>query len=312
MITGQPSRTAESTAAFRAREALKPEAERVCSDPLARHFIGPFYIAMRRHPWLGRIFRRLGESRFPGLGGAILARTRYIDDHTKACLDRGVRQLVILGAGYDTRAYRLVRPEQGARVFEVDHPATQAFKITKLREALGTIPAHVEFVAVDFDRDDLAHRLLAAGYDRSCRTLFIWEGVSYYLDVDAVDRTLAFVARNCTSGSVLLFDFFPRAVIDGTSARKEAISLRKIVKERGEPFRFGLDDAEVVPFLRARGFEPLEMIAAAACKDAWFHGANRAVEVSDIFRLVHALRINDIAEFQPTRPAAAHTITITE
>lgn len=309
MITGQPSKTAETAAAFRARETLKPEGERVCSDPLARHFIGPFYIALGRHPWLGRFFRRLGESQFPGLGGAVLARTRYIDEHTKACLGNGIRQVVILGAGYDTRAYRLVAPGQGVRVFEVDHPATQSVKQVKLQEVLVTIPPHVEFVAVDFGRDDLASRLIEAGYDPGKRTLFIWEGVSYYLTAAAVDQTLTFMARNSAMGSAVLFDFFPRAVIDGTSRRKEAVSLRKRLKQRGEPLLFGIDDEDLVPFLRARGFETLEVVGAAACKDAWFHGASRDTEVSDIFRFAHAVRINKIVDFNQERFQAAHPTT---
>ena len=309
MNNGMPSKTAEAAAAFRARETLKPEGERVCSDPLARHFIGPFYIALGRHPWLGRFFRRLGESQFPGLGGAVLARTRYIDEHTKACLGNGIRQVVILGAGYDTRAYRLVDPGQGVRVFEVDHPATQSVKLVKLQEILGTIPPHVEFVAVDFGRDDLAGRLIGAGYDPGKRTLFIWEGVSYYLTAAAVDQTLAFMARNAALGSAVLFDFFPRAVTDGTSRRKEAVSLRKRLKQRGEPLLFGIDDEDLVPFLRARGFETLEVVSAAACKDAWFHGASRDTEVSDIFRFAHAVRINNIEDFNQERFQAARPTT---
>lgn len=309
MNTGTPSKTAETAAAFRARETLKPEKERVCNDPLARHFIGPFFIALGRHPWLGRFFRWLGESQFPGLGGAVLARTRYIDEHTTACLGNGIRQVVILGAGYDTRAYRLVDPAQGVRVFEVDHPATQAVKLAKLHEVLGTIPFHVEFVPVDFGRDALAERLIEAGYDPGKRTLFIWEGVSYYLTAAAVDQTLAFMARHSAVGSAVLFDFFPRAVIDGTSRRKEAITLRKRLTERGEPLLFGIDDDEVVPFLRARGFETLEMVGAAACKDAWFHGASRDTEVSDIFRFAHAVRINSFEDFNQERFQAAHPTT---
>lgn len=309
MNNGMPSKTAEAAAAFRARETLKPEGERVCSDPLARHFIGPFYIAMGRHPWLGRFFRRLGESQFPGLGGAVLARTRYIDEHTKACLGNGIRQVVILGAGYDTRAYRLVNPGQGVRVFEVNHPATQSVKLVKLQEILGTIPPHVQFVAVNFGRDDLAGRLIGAGYDPGKRTLFIWEGVSYYLTAAAVNHTLAFMARNAALGSAVLFDFFPRAVTDGTSRRKEAVSLRKRLKQRGEPLLFGIDDEDLVPFLRARGFETLEVVGAAACKDAWFHGASRDTEVSDIFRFAHAVRINNIEDFNQERFQAARPTT---
>ena len=294
-----PSKTAEVAAAFRARETRKPEAERVCSDVLARQFIGPFYLALGRHAWLGAIFNWLGERQLPGLAGAVVARTRFFDERTGDCLANGIRQVVILGAGYDTRAYRLGDAKRGVHFYEVDHPATQAVKTARLRDVLGSLPGHVTYVAADLGRESLDRRLEGTGYDPARRTVFIWEGVSYYLSAAAVDATLAFMARNSATGSTLLFDVLPRAVADGTSTRRDAVTLHRRLQKRGEPLLFGLDDDEVVPFLRERGFEALELVTAAACKDTWFHGANRNTPVSDIFRFVHAIRINGRADSTP-------------
>ncbi|RNC66641.1 MAG: class I SAM-dependent methyltransferase [Desulfuromonadales bacterium] len=288
MIAGRPSRTSEGNTAVRAREMRKPAADRICSDPFAPHFLSPFFLQLRRHPLIGKAYGWLVDRRCPGLRGGILARTRYIDERTTACLGKGIEQLIVLGAGNDSRGYRLVEPGGGVRVFEVDHPATQAAKREKVMELFGGIPAHVTFVPVDFCRDDLRSRLREAGYDRDRKSLFIWEGVIYYLTAAAVDDTLNFVAHCSGDGSSIIFDYFPLSVIDGTCKRKESINMRRRVARMGEPFLFGIRDEEIGQFLRERGFQHLEIIDSSACKDAWFHGVNEAVKVTDIFRFVHA------------------------
>jgi methyltransferase (TIGR00027 family) len=288
MKSGTPSRTSEGTTAVRAREMRKPAAERICHDPYAEHFLGPFHLALRRYPWIARPYGWFKEWSCPGLRGGILARTRFIDERVMAALAEGVEQLVILGAGYDSRGYRLIEPCHGTAVYEVDHPATQQAKVSKVREVLGAPPAHVSFVPIDFCRDNMAQRLAEAGYRRDKKTLFIWEGVIYYLPASAVEASLAFVAQNSGSGSSIVFDYFPRAVIDGSFPGKEARSLARFVEKLGEPFIFGIDDDEIEQFLRDRGFEEIEVTTSKACKEAWFTGSNAKMNVSEMFRFVHA------------------------
>ena len=288
MKTGKPSRTSEGNTAVRAREMRRPPAERICHDPYAEHFLGPFHRALRKYPLLGLAYGWLGQYRYPGLRGGILARARYIDERLATALDEGVEQLVILGAGNDTRAYRLGAKVGELKVFEVDHPSTQQAKTVKLRTLFGKIPPHVAYVPVDFCRDDLGRRLGAAGYHPGKKTLFIWEGVIYYLDAAAVDTLLNFVTGNSGSGSSIIFDYFPPSVIDGSSEHKEARNLRKRVSRYGEPFTFGIDDGEIERFLHDRGFHELEVVGTAACKQAWFHGVNESMKVSEMFRFVHA------------------------
>ena len=290
MRTGRPSRTSEGTTATRAAEMRKPEGERICCDPLARHFLSDFYRTLGRLPRLARGYRWLLERRCPGLRGGILARTRFMDERLAACLDAGLSQLVILGAGYDSRPYRVERVRAGVTVFEVDHPATQKVKMARLRALLGTLPGHVTFVPVDFCTDDLSGRLREAGYDPGRKTLFIWEGVTYYVPAAVVDDTLAFVAHSSGPGSSIVFDCFPRAVADGTSTLKEARGMYPFLRRHGEPFQFGLDPEEIEPFLRTRGFGRVEIMGPSACREAWFHGVNRDMHISEMFRFVHAHR----------------------
>lgn len=288
MNSGKPSRTSEATTAVRAREATRSPADRICYDPYAVHFLSPFYRTLRRYQLLGRTYGWIRERICPGLRGGILARSRYMDERVTASLRDGIEQVVILGAGYDSRGYRLLESGSGIPVFEVDHPATQRVKVAKVRELFGEPPGHVRFVPVDFCRDDLGSLLRAAGYDRDKRTLFIWEGVIYYLDAGAVDALLAFVVRESASGSSITFDCFPRSVVDGTCRRRESRNLRRLVAKNGEPLRFGLDVPEIAPFLKQRGFSEIETTGSSECKKAWFHGANRSIAVSEIFSFVHA------------------------
>jgi methyltransferase (TIGR00027 family) len=288
MEAGTPSRTSDGNTAVRAREMRRPAAERICQDPYAEHFLSPFYLMLKKHPLLAKPYRWFKERRCPGLRGGILARARFIDERLAASLEEGIEQLVILGAGNDTRAYRCIEPGNKVRAFEVDHPDTQKAKVAKVRELFGDIPGQVSFVPVDFCRDDLGSRLAAAGYLPDKKTLFVWEGVIYYLTPLAVDTLLSFVTQNSGCGSSIVFDYFPRSVIDGTSKHREARNLRNAVSRIGEPFLFGIDDEEVEQLLQARGFGEVEIVASAACKEAWFHGPNKSMKVSEMFRFVHA------------------------
>ena len=196
MNRNQSSLTAAGIAIVRALESEKPAGERVCYDPYARRFVGAglfyfvkFFAALGYADWKG-----------PGVWEFLAARERYIDDYLEACLSEGLEQLVILGAGYDARAYRFDALRTGVKVFEVDHPATQAVKLKKLVAIFGAWPAHVTYVPIDFNQQSLAERLFASGYDEQRKTLFIWQGVTQYLTPAAVDDTLAFVAGHCRAG----------------------------------------------------------------------------------------------------------------
>src|SRR5512143_3016013 len=145
MRKSQSSLTAAGIAIMRAVESERPADKRICYDPFARRF-GPGWLY-----YFMRFFIRSGyaEWRGPGVNGFLAARDRYIDDVLRNSLKEALQQLVILGAGYDSRAYRF--DVAGLKVFEVDHPATQADKLAKLQIIFGKIPEHVTYVPVDFN-----------------------------------------------------------------------------------------------------------------------------------------------------------------
>ncbi len=256
MRAGQPSRTARQNALFRALEARRPAAERVADDPLAVRFLTPEFrvlAAAGRVPPARRLIESVIDRRWPCVRGGVVARTRLIDEAVVAALP-GVRQVLILGAGFDSRAYRLTQVGDVA-VFEVDHPATQAAKRRILRRGSVPIPASVHFVPVDFGAGDPATKLAAAGFASGAATLVLWEGVTNYLDAASVDATFGFLASAIAPGSPVLFTYVDRGMLDGSAAFEGATTTLRAVRRVGEPLTFGLHPGEVPGYLRDRGLE---------------------------------------------------------
>src|ERR1700683_5409817 len=192
MKSGRSSRTAEHNALFRALEVRVPRGERLFDDPLAQCFLTcPLSLVgnVAAIPGCGRAVRVIADRHWPGIRTSVIARTRLIDDTLSALVPEEVSQLVILGAGFDSRPYRL-RCLQTVPIFEVDHPDTQQAKRDALSRALGEPPANVTFIPTDFNLMQLESDMDASGYRSSVPTLFLWEGVTNYLSEDAVDVTL--------------------------------------------------------------------------------------------------------------------------
>jgi len=288
MKKGKPSATAEGNAALRAAEWLRSEDERVCYDQFARRFLGLRFGVIVRSRLLTRIALWYAERILPGAANSLVARTRYIDDYLKACIDDGIEQLVILGAGYDSRAYRFDELRPRVRVFEVDHPNTQRAKIQKVKRIFGSLPSHVVYVSLDLDEKKLGEGLLESGYSRDKKTLFIWEGVTVYLTPEAVDETLAFVAGNSGKGSSLIFDYAFRFALDATSDSEEARKWRKAYERRGEPPKFALKEEEVEGFLSKRGFYQVKGVSMESLKKAYFKGINENRNVTHLGGIAQA------------------------
>jgi methyltransferase (TIGR00027 family) len=281
MKKSQISITSQSIALMRAMEFEKPEAERICDDPLAGQFIDPFFY------WFGKRFTGLAERRSPGVMGFMTARCRYMDDFLTECLAGGIEQLVILGAGLDSRAYRVGELKDRMAVFEVDHPGTQKAKIERVNKVLGGAPAHVTYVPIDFNTEDL-QKLISSGYAPSKKTLFIWEGVTHYLTADAVDQTLAFVARQSAPGSSIVFDYLYASALTAEKKRDEIKRMERARRFTGEGLTFGIEEGRIGEFLRARGFERIVSVTADDLHAKYFTGVNRIRTIAPIYAIAHA------------------------
>ena len=278
----QSSLTAEGIAVARALESSKPAGERVCYDPYARQFVSAWL-------WvLGKATMGYATRRSPGVLEFLAARTRFIDDYLQCRVADGIEQLVLLGAGFDTRAYRVETLRGRVKVFEVDHPATQRVKVAKLEELLGELPSHVTFVPIDLHSETL-DKLFARGYDKRLKTLFIWEGVTMYIAADAVDATLAFVAGNSGAGSSIVFDYIYREALDGTLKENEVKSMQRWRGVTGEGLVFGIEKGHIEEFLAQRGFESIVNADADTLRKTYFADASRRARVvAPVYAIVHA------------------------
>jgi len=281
MRKNRSSLTAAGIAIVRAVESEKPEHERVYYDPYARQFVPSWMYHL-----LG-FFIKIGyaELRGPGVNGYLIARERYIDDVLRDFLNEGLQQLVILGAGYDSRAYRFDLPGR-VKTFEVDHPVTQADKLVRVQNVFGKIPEHVRYVPVDFNSQTLPERLLFFGYDPGLISLFIWQGVTMYLTPMGVDTTLAFIVENAAPGSGIVFDYVYQAVLDGVQRHKEISGMRRYRFMTGEGLTFGIPEGAVGTFLRTRGFLTAKDITMDELKAAYFTGKNASRKVTGGYGIV--------------------------
>lgn len=285
MRKNQTSLTAMGIAILRAVESEKSAEERICFDPYARRFIpGWFYQIMS-------FFIRSGyaERRGKGVIGFLAARDRYIDDFLAARLAEGFEQLVILGAGYDSRAYRFEALRDPIRVFEVDHPATQRDKIARVKQIFGSLPPQVRYVAIDFNQQTLSDCLAAHGYDPRAKTVFLWQGVTYYLDSEAVDGTLGFIAQHSGPGSSLVFDAIDSALLTAPPDHREVRNMRRYRGMTGEDLRFGIPLAQVEAFLAQRGFAQIHTVGSEELKALYFHGKNQARHVMAGYAIISAV-----------------------
>jgi len=249
-----PSRTAEFMALFRALETARPGFRHLFKDRLARSFLSPSLrrvAAFSRLPGIYDILARIIDNRWPGARTSGIARTREIDDLTVEALSGGTKQVVLLGAGFDSRPYRLSGMER-ATVYEVDHPATSDRKREIVKRALKGVPANVRFVPMDFNRDNLDEKLNRAGFKPSLPTFIIWEGVSNYLSPEAVDSTLAWCGRAAVAGRVA-FTYIDKKVLDNPGLFCQTDRISNLLKGVGERWTFGLNPEELHSYLERRG-----------------------------------------------------------
>ena len=254
MKQGQESRTALGAAGRRAAHQAVDGAV-VFADPLAVAILGEDAkdaIALARHQ---------PEQR--GLRFFIAMRSRFAEDSARRAIDRGVRQILILGAGLDTFAYRLGGRE-GLRIFELDRPATQLDKRRRLVNAGIAEPSHVAYVAHDFEHGGMTAALEAGGLDTRQLTFVMWLGVTFYLTEDAVYATLGELAR-FPGGAEVIFDYAnPPHAVEEAQLRAFRQAMGERVAASGEPFRCYMDTLALHARARALGYVDIEDLDRAA------------------------------------------------
>ncbi len=260
MQEGKFSRTAQRVAIRRAAHQLLDQ-PRVLDDPLALRIIGSEAAEeLRTNPKEDHAFSRAFRA-------FMAARSRYAEDELDRAVVHGVGQYVVLGAGLDTFAYR--NPHAGLRVFEVDHPATQAWKRERLQAAGIAIPASLTFVPVDFEKQTLADGLGQSGFDTNAAAFFSWLGVVPYLTRDACMSTLGFIAK-LPAGSGVVFDFAVDPALLNAGQRIALGVLSKRVAAAGEPFQLFFDPGKLQDELKGMGFCRTEFLQGKELNARYF------------------------------------------
>ena len=288
--SGMLSITAEGVTAARAIFAQHPDEKVRNDDYLAMKMVAPeywHYTIMNPNYDIGVLVTktfRIYTNYY------VNARTKHMDALLKQAAKDGATQVVNLGAGYDSRAYRFRDAMPTVRFFEIDLPAMIQEKKRRIERALGQVPDDVVYVPIDFNTQNIPGELKKAGYDPGRKTFFIWEGVTYYISGEAVDSTLRFIAQSAP-GSSVVFDYMPLGVIQGDFKRyPDARYISFWVSHIGEPFVFGIGEGESAAYATQRGLKVLSDLNPKDLEKEYLTRSDGTLEgpCCSAFRIMHA------------------------
>ncbi|HWO24079.1 MAG TPA: SAM-dependent methyltransferase [Kofleriaceae bacterium] len=290
MKEGIPSSTAELMAVLRATGEFLQENE-ILVDPYAKHFLS------KRFSWLHSLVRlglrplnrgitSLSERLNPGTLGWVLTRHRYLDDAIHEAMRAGATQVVIVGAGYDSRAFRLPALS-AARIFELDHPATQARKKEIVRRIFGDLPKHINYVSWDAQQQDL-QQLPELGFDRNTRAVFVLEGFLWYMSPEDARAILRSIAQVAAPGSVVIFDYILPSVVDGSCTLEFANKLREQLAQRGEPIRSGIEPEHLASYLRENGLRLVDDVGHDQLRERYMGRGGWKIKIYEFLRIARA------------------------
>jgi methyltransferase (TIGR00027 family) len=289
---GEPSSTAEGVTAYRAIAALAPDTRVRNPDHLAHKLVSREYwdkspLSLDYETSKGFIDRYKVSVYY-----YINARTKHIDSILEQAAFDGTRQIVNLGAGYDSRALRFAARMPGVVFFELDLPATIAAKRARLLTFMQTIPEQVKLLQIDFNTQTLEQVLLDAGYRPDLKTLFIWEGVTYYISEAAVSGTLAFIATMSPPGSSVVFDYMPDAVVQKVYQQyPDARGPARRVAQLGEPWIFGISEGQAECYANRQGLQVFSILYPREMEARYLYRSDGTLDgrAPTYFRIMHAM-----------------------
>ncbi len=292
MKNNEASRTAEYNALFRALESSRrTRSKRLFEDPIAPAFLGQRgrkFLRLSRVPLLGKIVSLYIDRKWPGVRASAIGRTCWIDDQLRVALQSGISQVVILGAGYDCRAYRISGIER-TRVFELDQPSTLVEKKKALTLTYGALPAHVTFAEIDFNQQDLSKVLKASGFNDSTPAFFLLEGVLHYLTAEAVDTTMRAIASIGAPGSQFVFTYIHQGLLDGTVRFGDMKHIPSTLQESSESWTFGFRPEELSSYLAERGFDLATDVSSTEYRAQYMGSSGRHMKGFEFYRVALAL-----------------------
>jgi methyltransferase (TIGR00027 family) len=274
-IEKMQSRTAEMTCGCRAASWLEKRSAFKSDDWVAPLLLPrAMQVLFTIRPLRRLLTRVIGPE---GVYEWVIARTKFIDQVFERALSSGVAQVLIVGAGFDTRAIRFKTDGRRIRIFELDASPTQAAKLEQYKARGITIPRNVSFVPINFEKESISKSLLKKGFRRGAKTLVVAEGVFQYLEPAAAHTLFATLRDLVGAGSTLVFDYAHASVLRGEGKAYGERRMTREVKKVGESWQFGLDKRDVVPLLSKYSFRMVELHSPSALESRYFRGRDGRV-----------------------------------
>jgi len=271
-IESTTSLTAEMTCISRAVSYLETNGHYHSNDHIAVWLLPTYFRAMVHVSLFRLLFRRIFAP--TGIYEYIIARTKYIDSSFKKALAESFDQILLLGAGFDTRALRFQKEARRTHIYELDASPTQRVKLWQYKKLGLDIPSNVEFIAIDFDTNLLSSNLDTAGFRKDSKSLFILEGLIMYLNQKSANATFQTIQSYAGAGSWIVFDYVQASVIRNENTLYGETEIKRSVSKAGEQWQFGIEPNEINSFLSTYGFRVLDHMDSKELERIYFQGAD--------------------------------------
>jgi len=274
-VEKKSSRTASFTCLSRAASYMDKRECYTGPDNIAYVLIPAFFKLLLKSKWLFSLF---SWRFFPdGIYEYVIARTKYLDAVFIEALEQGFTQIVIFGAGFDSRALRFNKLNRGTRIFELDAPLTQRDKVKVYLDKKLVIPENLVFVPIDFNREKLADKMAKAGFVPNRKSLFILEGVTMYLSQEAIESTFHFISDVAGTGSLIVFDYIHASVLRKENKYYGEKKIYNTVAQVGEEWTFALEESQVEQFLGKYGFRKKDHNSAHELEEKFFRNKQGSI-----------------------------------
>ncbi len=289
MKAEKTSRTAQYMALFRALETKRDVNDRLFSDPYAIDFLDSklrFATRLSKFAPVKNYIQNTIQKKIPGAFSSGIARTKYIDDLLQNAIQNGIKQVLILGAGFDTRPLRLDFLKS-IPVIEIDHPNTSNFKIQIYKNKLGQLPENVQFLQIDFNQQNLDQLAVQNDINFSLPTAVIWEGVTNYLSADAVKSTFEFISK-FAKNSIVIFTYIHKEILENPKSFLGGEKLLKDLNELEEQWTFGFLPNELSDYLNQFDIRLIEDLGANEYRERFL--PNRSEKGYEFYRTAFGIK----------------------
>jgi methyltransferase (TIGR00027 family) len=266
------SRTAEWTCLSRAISSLEKNDCYRSGDTIAVQLLPNRIKALIQIPWARALFSKIIPAK--GMYEYVIARTKYIDAAFKEALANHFDQILIFGAGFDTRALRFQEMTGDTKIFELDVPTTQEAKLGQYRKRGLNVPPNLVFIPIDFDKESLPVKLEQAGFGKQQRSLFILEGLTMYLQPESVHETFQTIRDFAGAGSEVVFDYVYASVLRGEGQYEDERKIVESVAKEGEGWQFGIEKGQIEQFLSPHALRLCDQSDAPQLEQMYFKDAN--------------------------------------